>query len=74
MLSDRIRPNSEAAPWVVEEVKLMEQAIALETFSADTFRTALHEISLCSYNSMSDKAECGKIARAALNMEKRWGQ
>lgn len=24
MLSDRIRPNSEAAPWVVEEVKKLE--------------------------------------------------
>lgn len=24
-LSDRIRPNSEAAPWVVEEVKQLER-------------------------------------------------
>lgn len=24
MLSDRIRPNSEAAPWVVDEVKAIE--------------------------------------------------
>lgn len=27
---------------------------------------ALHNISLCSQNSMSSKEECGKIARAAL--------
>lgn len=27
MLSDRIRPNIEAAPWVVQEVKLMEAHI-----------------------------------------------
>lgn len=26
-LSDRIRPNSEAAPWVVEEVKCMENLL-----------------------------------------------
>ncbi len=26
-LSDRIRPNSEAAPWVIEEVKLYEDAL-----------------------------------------------
>jgi ubiquinone biosynthesis protein UbiJ len=26
-LSERIRPNSEAAPWVIEEVKRMEQDI-----------------------------------------------
>lgn len=25
MLSDRIRPNSEAAPWVLEEIKKLEQ-------------------------------------------------
>ena len=28
-LSDRIRPNSEAARWVVEEVKQMEERIRL---------------------------------------------
>jgi hypothetical protein len=27
-LSDRIRPNSEAAPWVVQEVKILEQLLA----------------------------------------------
>ena len=25
-LSDRVRPNSEAAPWVVEEIKELEKA------------------------------------------------
>jgi len=28
--------------------------------------TALHQIGLCSQNSMSSKEECGRIARAAL--------
>lgn len=27
-LSDRIRPNSEAAPWVVEEIKVLEGRLA----------------------------------------------
>jgi hypothetical protein len=26
-LSDRIRPNTEAAPWVVEEVKRLEEEL-----------------------------------------------
>ena len=26
-LSDRIRPNSEAAPWVIEEVKRLENEL-----------------------------------------------
>jgi hypothetical protein len=73
-LSDRVRPDSEAAPWVVGAIKRLESSIARETFSADTFRQALHEISLCSRNSMSSKEECGRIAREALDMEKRWGE
>lgn len=28
-LSDRIRPNSEAAPWVIEEVKLLETKLRI---------------------------------------------
>jgi hypothetical protein len=27
-LSDRIRPNSEASPWVIEEVKKLEDKIS----------------------------------------------
>ena len=27
-LSDRVRPNSEAAPWVIDEIKKLEQQIA----------------------------------------------
>ena len=27
-LSDRVRPNSEAAPWVIEEIKRLEAALA----------------------------------------------
>lgn len=29
LLSERIRPNVEAAPWVVEEIKKMESKMAL---------------------------------------------
>jgi len=28
MLSDRLRPDVEAAPWVIEEVKKLEQELA----------------------------------------------
>lgn len=28
MLSDRLRPNVEAAPWVIDEVKKLEQGLA----------------------------------------------
>jgi hypothetical protein len=27
-LSDRVRPNSEAAPWVIEEIKRLEAELA----------------------------------------------
>lgn len=58
-LSERLRPGSEAAPWVIEEVVNLEEKLEL-------FKTALHHVSLSSQNSMSSKEECGKIARAAL--------
>jgi hypothetical protein len=35
----------------------------------ERLRNALHQISLCSQNSMSSKEECGRIARAALAKE-----
>lgn len=28
MLSDRLRPNIEAAPWVIDEVRKLEQELA----------------------------------------------
>ena len=34
-LSDRIRPNSEAAPWVCEEVKKIERQLAEVTKQRD---------------------------------------
>lgn len=27
LLSERVRPNSEAAPWVIDEIKLLESAL-----------------------------------------------
>ena len=36
----------------------------------DALRDALHQISLCSQNSMSSKEECGRIARAVLKEAK----
>lgn len=34
--------------------------------AVDSMVDALHQISLCSQNSMSSKEECGRIARAAI--------
>lgn len=79
-LSERIRPNSEAAPWVVQEVINIEKELAL---SESLYRlalkernhereinrqllNALHQISLASQNNMSSQRECGVIARAAI--------
>lgn len=59
-LSDRVRPNCEAAPWVIDEIRGMEAWMAKA-------KDALHQISLCSQNSTSSQGECGRIARAALN-------
>jgi len=36
----------------------------------ERYKTALHQISLSAQNSMSDKAEGGRIARAAIKGEK----
>lgn len=58
-LSDRVRPNCEAAPWVIDEIRGMEAWMAKA-------KNALHQISLCSQNSASSQGECGRIARAAL--------
>jgi hypothetical protein len=47
MLSDRIRPNIEAAPWVVEEVKLMDAYIK-------QLEEALYESAALNLNWMSN--------------------
>jgi uncharacterized phage-like protein YoqJ len=36
-LSERIRPNSEAAPWVIEEVKELEQKYELAVLQANVY-------------------------------------
>lgn len=48
--------------WWKPRIKELEQRIA-------QLEKALHEISLCSVNSMSSKGECGRIARQALGGE-----
>lgn len=79
-LSERIRPNSEAAPWVVQEVINIEKELALseslhrlalkerdhEREINRQLLNALHQISLASQNNMSSQRECGVIARAAI--------
>lgn len=42
------------------------EATALLIAVAPDLLEALHQISLCSKNSMSSKEECGRIARAAI--------
>lgn len=37
-LSDKLRPNSEAAPWVVEEVKKLEDELAEARRDAERYR------------------------------------
>jgi BarA-like signal transduction histidine kinase len=39
-LSDRVRPNSEAAPWVIDEIKKLEVELADER----TKRTQIEEM------------------------------
>jgi hypothetical protein len=58
-LSDRLRPTSEAAPWVVDAIQKLEAEVAL-------LRNALHCISLGSQNSMTNMADLGRRARKAI--------
>ena len=38
MLSNRIRPDVEAAPWVIEEIKQLEQQLAEAKKDAEIFQ------------------------------------
>lgn len=40
-LSDRVRPNSEAAPWVVEEIKRLESQIDSLQHWIDHYKSAI---------------------------------
>ena len=44
MLSDRIRPNIEAAPWVIEEVKKLEQELSDAYLEMRKIRPAIRAI------------------------------
>lgn len=45
-LSDRIRPNSEAAPWVVEEIKKLENLLKKVVEAGELIKETInaHEI------------------------------
>lgn len=43
-LSERIRPNSEAAPWVVDEVKGLEEELAAAYLELRKLRPAVRAI------------------------------
>ena len=43
-LSDRIRPNIEAAPWVVEEIAKLEQQLATITAERDKLDSIASEL------------------------------
>lgn len=57
MLSDRIRPNIEAAPWVIEEVKKLEQELSDAYLEMRKIRPAIRAIF---DRDVWDRAEKGK--------------
>jgi GTP1/Obg family GTP-binding protein len=69
-LRARIRPNIEAAPWVIDELAEIERDLAAVTAERDTYKKALHGISLGSQNSMTSKDDLGREARAAIDAAK----
>lgn len=52
-LSDRIRPNSEAAPWVVEEIKKLEAQLLIARLALDEIasydKDSKHGNGICPY-------------------------
>ena len=67
-LSDRIRPNSEAAPWVIEEVKELETEIErrrVEVVELKGILLAVFDISLGGLDESTQQA-VGDAYRAAL--------
>lgn len=57
-LSDRIRPNSEAAPWVCEEVKKLELKLAAMSVELETMTNIAKAVpSLGSAHQRMEKAE-----------------
>jgi hypothetical protein len=41
-LSDRVRPNTEAAPWVVKEIKILENSYYKQQEELDATMMAFH--------------------------------
>jgi hypothetical protein len=74
MLSDRIRNNIEAAPWVVQEVKLMEAYIKqLEDALYDSLALNLNWVSTALKSDLeyhSEYAAVIKQAKKALKLSK----
>jgi hypothetical protein len=80
MLTDqqlqRLRNQANECEQAADEIEaLRDEGEALHAIlreaqaEMDVLRGALHQISLASRNSMSSRAECGRIARAALAKE-----
>jgi len=74
MLSDRIRPNIEAAPWVVQEVKQMEAHIKqLEEDLYESLALNLNWISTTDASDLeyySEYKRVIKLAKKALKLSK----
>ena len=68
-LSDRIRPNSEAAPWVCDEVKKIERELAEVTNQRDVLIEGLERLASCDWViTLPDRMDAvRKIARETLN-------
>jgi hypothetical protein len=67
---DRLQFSEDGNEWIDVPV-VLEQEIT-ECSCHEVLKDALHRISLSSQNSMSDKEECGRIARSALNTIKKY--
>lgn len=74
MLSDRIRPNIETAPWVVQEVKSMEAYIKqLEEALYDSLALNINWVSTALYSDLEFHSEYQiviKRAKEALKLSK----
>lgn len=71
MLSDRIRPNIEAAPWVVQEVKHMEAYIKqLEEALYESLALNLNWTSNANASDLEYYSECKRVIKQAKEVLK----
>ena len=57
-LSERVRPNCEAAPWVIEEIKRLEQELSDAYLELRKIRPAIKAIFDRDVWDRSERSEC----------------